>query len=51
MKKEYFAPEMEIVEIKVQQMLTTSIPTDTDAVDPENSDAPAIQEVLWLFDD
>ena len=26
MKKVYFAPAMEIVEIKVQQMLTTSLP-------------------------
>ena len=51
MKKEYFAPEMEIVEIKVQQMLTTSIPTDTSAVDPGTSDAPEIYDVLQLFED
>ena len=51
MKKEYFAPEMEIVEIKVQQMLTTSIPTYSTPVDPESSDAPEIYDVLQLFED
>ena len=40
MKKEYINPKMETIEIKVQQMLTTSVPTDPNAVDPNNSDAP-----------
>jgi len=40
MKKEYINPKMETIEIKVQQMLTTSLPTDPNAADPESSDAP-----------
>lgn len=44
MKKIYIAPEMEMIEIKVQQMLTTSLPTDSTPANPEDSDAP---EFLW----
>lgn len=43
MKKKYIAPEMEMIEIKVQQMLTTSLPTDPNSVDPGSSDAPEFQ--------
>ena len=48
MKKEYMNPKMEIIEIKVQQMLTTSLPTDPTSVDPGSSDAP---EILILLDE
>ena len=44
MKKIYMTPEMEIVEIKVQQMLTTSLPTGSTPTDPATSDAP---EYSW----
>ena len=44
MKKEYINPKMETIEIKVQQMLTTSLPTDPNSEDPESSDAP---EMVW----
>ena len=46
MKKIYFAPEMEIVEIKVQQMLASSpsVPTGSTPTDPGSSDAP---EFYW----
>jgi len=44
MKKEYINPKMETIEIKVQQMLTTSIPTNSTPEDPANSDAP---ELIW----
>lgn len=47
MKKKYIAPEMEMIEIKVQQMLTTSIPTDSTPEDPANSDAPEYGSVWW----
>ena len=47
----YIIPEMEIVEIKVQQMLTTSLPTNSTPVDPGSSDAPEIYDVLQLFED
>ena len=38
MKKKYFAPGMEIVEIKVQQMLTTSLPTDSNTTVSDEND-------------
>jgi len=44
MKKEYINPKMEAIEIKVQQMLTTSVPTNSSPVDPSSSDAP---EYVW----
>ena len=41
MKKKYFAPEMEIVDINMnQQLLTESLPTSSTPTDPEGSDAP-----------
>ena len=51
MKKIYIAPEMETVEIKVQQMLAASLPTDNESVNPELSDAPELYEILTLFDE
>ena len=52
MKKIYIAPEMEIVEIKVQQMLASSpgAPLDpSDTVNPGEVEAPQIQDVLIIF--
>ena len=52
MKKIYLAPEMEIVEIKVQQMLASSpnTPLDpTETVDPNLVESPKIQDVLIFF--
>ena len=43
MKKEYMNPEMEIVDIKMNQQLLAGSPdlgTDPDPVDPGSSDAP-----------
>ena len=54
MKKIYLAPEMEIVEIKVQQMLASSpgAPLDpNETVDPGLVEAPEINEILLLFDE
>ena len=44
MKKTYMNPKMEIVEIKVQQLLAGSIPTGETPTDPASSDAP---ELIW----
>ena len=50
MKKIYMTPKMETVEIKVQQMLTSSpIPVGDTLTDPSSSDAPEIYEILTLF--
>ena len=47
MKKIYLKPEMEIVEIKGQQLLAGStVPTGTTPTDPAYSDAP-----YFIFDD
>lgn len=53
MKKTYFAPEMEIVNIKNQQLLAGSVdaPVSDETQDNGNALAPEVQEVLWLFDD
>ena len=58
MKKKYFAPEMEIVEIKVQQMLAFSggagsedvvVDPDPDTLVDDNL-APLLSgDPLWLF--
>ena len=52
MKKEYFAPEMEIVNIKNQQLLAGSVDAPLDDTTQGNGDAlaPEVQDVLWLFD-
>ena len=46
MKKIYFAPEMEIVNIKNQQLLagSTTVPTGDTPTNPNESDAP---EFTW----
>ena len=51
MKKIYLTPEMEIVEINTNQQLLagSTISTGSTPTDPASSDAPEIQEVLWLF--
>ena len=52
MKKIYMTPEMETVEIKVQQMLASSpnAPLDpSDSVDPGDVESPEIYDVLTLF--
>ena len=51
MKKTYICPEMEIVEMKVNQMLTNSLPTDPSAVNPESSDAPEMLDFLLLMEE
>ena len=53
MKKEYFAPEMEIVNIKNQQLLAGSqnAPLDDTTQDNGAALAPEVQEVLELFDE
>ena len=43
MKKTYINPKMEIVNMKVQQMLTTSLPTGSTPTDPGSSDAPEFE--------
>lgn len=47
MKKIYMNPEMEIVEIKAQQLLAGSdtVPTGNTSTDPASSDAPAMGDV------
>ena len=40
MKKIYIAPEVEIVEIKGQQILAGSLPTGSTPTSPGSSDAP-----------
>ena len=47
MKKRYYAPEMEIVEIKVQQMLTTSLPVNgsTNVSDESDLLAPMLLDM------
>lgn len=45
MKKEYMNPEMEIVDIKMNQQLLAGSPdlsTDPDPIDPGSSDAPGL---------
>ena len=51
MKKIYLTPEMEIVEINTNQQLLagSTLSTGSTPTDPASSDAPEIQEVLWLF--
>ena len=52
MKKIYMSPKMDVVEIKVQQMLTSSpgAPLDpSDTVNPGEVEAPQIQDVLMFF--
>ena len=52
MKKIYNAPEMETVEIKVQQMLASSqnAPLDpNESVDPEYVESPELFEILMLI--
>ena len=49
MKKIYIAPEMETVEIKVQQLLAGSLPTGSTPTDPANSDAPEFEWTNWEF--
>ena len=50
MKKIYFAPEMEVVEIKMTGMLAASPLGWGDSVDSaEGAEAPEIQEILMLF--
>ncbi len=53
MKKTYFAPEMEIVNIKNQQLLAGSqnAPLDDTTQDNGAALAPEVQEVLELFDE
>jgi hypothetical protein len=49
MKKTYIIPEIEIVEIAVQQMLATSINLNNNPVDPGQADAPdMLQDMLGL---
>lgn len=47
MKKTYIIPEMEIVEIKVQQLLAGSLPTGDTPTNPNESDAPEYGSVWW----
>ena len=52
MKKIYMTPEMETVEIKVQQMLASSpnAPLDPDdSVDPEDVESPELLEILMFI--
>jgi hypothetical protein len=52
MKKQYIAPNTEIIEIKVNQMLTSSPLGWGDPVDnASGAEAPEIQEVLELFEE
>ena len=54
MKKEYFAPEMEIVDINTNQQLlagSTNAPVSDEKQDNGDALAPEVQEVLWFFDD
>ena len=54
MKKIYIAPEMETVEIKVQQMLAASPNAALDpnsTVNPGDVESPEIYEILTLFDE
>ena len=54
MKKIYMTPEMETIEIKVQQMLASSpnAPIDpSDSVNPGDVESPEIYEILTLFDE
>ena len=54
MKKIYMTPEMETVEIKVQQMLASSpnAPLDPNStVNPGDVESPEIYEILTLFDE
>ena len=47
MKKTYISPEMEVVKIQIQQVLTSS-PYDSTPVDANDVDAP---EILILLDE
>ena len=54
MKKIYFAPEMEIVDINTNQQLlagTQNAPLDDTTQDNGAALAPEVQEVLELFDE
>lgn len=54
MKKIYFAPEMEIVDINTNQQLlagSTNAPVSDETQDNGDALAPEVQEVLWFFDD
>ena len=54
MKKTYFAPEMEIVDINTNQQLlagSTNAPVSDETQDNGDALAPEVQEVLWFFDD
>lgn len=50
MKKTYISPEMEVVKIQMQQVLTSS-PYDSTPVNANDVDSPEIQEILDLFDE
>lgn len=51
MKKRYFAPEMEIVKLEVQQILTGSIPVDgvNTTNDASGAEAPEHEWYDWQF--
>ncbi len=52
MKKTYFKPEMEIVEMQAQQILAGSQDAPLDGTQAnEDALAPGVQEVLELFDE
>lgn len=42
MKKTYIAPEMEMIDIKLENMIAASV--FKDAVDPKNSEAKELQD-------
>ena len=49
MKKTYFAPEMEIIEVKAQQILAGSIPVGSTTNDASNAEAPEYEWADWEF--
>jgi len=49
MKKKYFAPVMEIIEVEVQQILAGSIPVDGSTDDASGAEAPEYEWYDWKF--
>ena len=50
MKTKYIAPVMEVVEMKVSQILTTSLQTGSTPTPPSSSDAPSLDIPSSVFD-
>ena len=49
MKKTYIIPEMEIIEVKAQQILAGSIPVDGTTNNASDAEAPEFEWTNWEF--